>query len=86
MLAALMVIALPAVWNMYRWPADRALARRLHQRQQEPPPDVLGITDLPRVSFLAAAWNEQPLVLQFINHVLALPYPNLELVLCAGGQ
>ena len=86
MLAALMVIALPAVWNMYRWPADRALAKRLHQRQQEPLPDVLGITDLPRVSFLAAAWNEQPLVLRFINHVLALPYPNLELVLCAGGQ
>ena len=37
------------------------------------------------MSFLVAAWNEEATLQACIEAILGLSYPNLEIVLCAGG-
>ncbi len=61
---------------------DRQAARRLREAPAKP---VLPTSLLP-VSFLVPAWNEAPNVEACIRSILALRFPNMELVLCAGGQ
>ncbi len=39
----------------------------------------------PKVSVLVAAWNERELIEAHLTSFLALQYPQIELVLCAGG-
>lgn len=42
--------------------------------------------ELPMVSALVAAWNEEKNIQQLIDSFLRLRYPNKEMVLCAGGK
>jgi GT2 family glycosyltransferase len=76
-------LAFAAVYNALRWPQDDARARLLRCARLEPPPEFL---TTPRISIVAAAWNERELIGRHLQSVLALDYPNLEYVLCAGGD
>src|SRR5262245_55148737 len=60
---------------------DRALARRLRADWTTKPT----LSQTPRVSALVAAWNEARGIAEHIGSFLALSYPNIELILCAGG-
>ena len=66
-----------------RWPADSHAARALRARVGAPRPRLRA---RPSVSVLVAAWNEATNVRPHIESVLALRYPSVELVLCAGGS
>jgi cellulose synthase/poly-beta-1,6-N-acetylglucosamine synthase-like glycosyltransferase len=61
---------------------DHHLARLHRAACAEPSPALVAT---PRVSILVAAWNEQDLIMRHIESVLALRYPHVEYVLCAGG-
>lgn len=65
-----------------KWNSDSAFAHELRAKTAETP--MLNRT--PRVSILVAAWNESELLEAHIQSVLALRYPNKELILCAGGK
>jgi cellulose synthase/poly-beta-1,6-N-acetylglucosamine synthase-like glycosyltransferase len=54
------------------------------RRLRENYPDLNVI--LPLVSVLIAAWNESSRLPDCVDSILALRYPNKELVLCAGGE
>lgn len=69
-------------YNMRQWQRDKALAERL--RSQRGPAPALAHT--PKVSALVAAWNEAAHIDAHIQSFLALAYPDIELVLCAGGS
>lgn len=71
-----------AAHNRRLWHHDRALARRLSAEQTAIPP----LSRTPRVSVLVAAWNERTHIDAHIRSFLALRYPAIELVLCAGGS
>lgn len=81
---ALLVIGLAAMtaYNWLLWRRDRALAERL--RANKPP--VPELQQYPKVSALVAAWNEGPRIDAHIQSFLALSYPAIELILCAGGN
>lgn len=79
------MVGLPALFNLRQWQTDRRLALQLRSELQgyipgDYPPNS------PKVSFLVAAWNERGMIQRCIQSVLGLPYPDLELVLCAGGS
>ncbi|MHB1159322.1 MAG: glycosyltransferase family 2 protein [Chloroflexota bacterium] len=81
-----LVFVLPAALNLCLWRRDRVVARRLALTRG----DVLRLK-LPagqalRVSFLVAAWNERDTVSRCIEAVLGLSYPDVQLVICAGGS
>lgn len=77
------IVLLPLILNLLQWRRD---FERIHKlaasRKNISPQDLAGAT---RVSFLVAAWNEEPTVQYCIEAILRLNYPNLELVLSAGG-
>lgn len=64
------------------WRRDRALAERL--RAEHPALPTLERT--PRVSVLVAAWNERDRIDAHLRSFQRLRYPNIELILCAGGN
>lgn len=66
--------------NWWRWQSDRALALRL--REGSPIPSL---SRTPAVSALVAAWGEGTQVEAHIASFLALRYPAIELIICAGG-
>lgn len=71
------------VWHNWRlWQRDKALADRLQRERQTLP--VLSRT--PKISVLVAAWNEGARIDDHLRSFLALTYPQIELVLCAGGS
>lgn len=74
-------IAAVAAYNWRLWQRDRILAERL--RAERAPVPALART--PRVSALVAAWNEAAHIEAHIESFLALRYPDIELILCAGG-
>jgi len=75
-------LAVVAAYNAVKWRQDRRLARRLRALAvRELPP----LQATPRVSVLVAAWNEAEMVERHIQSVLRLRWPDLELILCAGG-
>ncbi len=77
--------AVAVAWhNWRRWQQDKRLLAT-HQ-QVAATPSLSWWPELPLVSVLVAAWNEGERIEQHIQHVLALRYPNKELILCAGGQ
>lgn len=64
---------------------DRAqLAAYIAQSDARPALPVW--TDLPTVSILVAAWNEEAHLGRFLDSFHALRYPHKQLVLCAGGN
>ncbi len=74
--------ALVGARNWQLWQRDKQLVRQLCQ--QRPAQPVLNRT--PKVSVLVAAWNESQRITAHINSFLALNYPDIELILCAGGS
>jgi len=74
-------LLLAALWHLHQWRRDAALLAR--QRQQPAPPPLP--PDAPLVSVLVAAWNEAEMIERHIRSFLALRYPAVELLLCAGG-
>lgn len=74
-------LASVAAYNWQRWQRDKALAERLRAAQTPAP----ALDNPPQVSALVAAWNEVEHIDAHIQSFLALRYPNIELVLCAGG-
>lgn len=68
--------------NWRQWRRDRALADQLSAERAPAPM----IPRVPPVSALVAAWNEGERIEAHIRSFLALTYPSIELVLCAGGS
>lgn len=75
-------LGIVCLYNVLLWRRDRALAARL--RAERPPLPELART--PKVSALVAAWNEGERIDAHIQSFLGLRYPDIELVLCAGGS
>jgi cellulose synthase/poly-beta-1,6-N-acetylglucosamine synthase-like glycosyltransferase len=75
-------VAALVAYNLRQWRRDRALAVALRTAREDSSPPV---ADTPRVTVLVAAWNEADLIERHVESLLALRYPNLEYVLCAGG-
>lgn len=69
-------------YNWRQWRCDKALAQRLRDEQLPAPK----LARAPKVSALVAAWNEAGNIDAHIKSFLALAYPNIELILCAGGS
>jgi cellulose synthase/poly-beta-1,6-N-acetylglucosamine synthase-like glycosyltransferase len=65
-------------YNAWQWRREAALARR--KRPAQP-----ALARTPKVSALVAAWNEAGQIDAHIQSFLALRYPAIELVICAGG-
>src|SRR5579859_460989 len=61
---------------------DRRTAERLRDEYARPPI----LTRLPRISVLVAAWNEAAMIEAHLHSFQALSYPDIELILCAGGS
>jgi cellulose synthase/poly-beta-1,6-N-acetylglucosamine synthase-like glycosyltransferase len=79
------VVLLPLILNLRQWRLDLARVQRLVAARMEIPPLDLHGNPAPRVSFLVAAWNEESTLLSCLEAIQRLGYPNLEIVLCAGG-
>jgi glycosyltransferase involved in cell wall biosynthesis len=75
-------LAAVACINWRQWRRDRALADRLRDERSAVP----ALSRTPKVSALVAAWNEGERIERHIASFLALSYPDIELVLCAGGN
>lgn len=71
-----------AVYNWRQWQRDKALAARLRSARTPIPK----LSRTPKVSALVAAWNEHEHIDAHIRSFLALTYPDIELILCAGGD
>jgi cellulose synthase/poly-beta-1,6-N-acetylglucosamine synthase-like glycosyltransferase len=69
------------VYNWRLWLRDRELATRLRAEHAAVP----RLARTPKVSALVAAWNEHDHIDSHIRSFTALKYPNIELILCAGG-
>lgn len=67
--------------NRRLWRRDLALVERLRAERAAMP----ALAHTPRVSVLVAAWDEGPRIEAHIRSFLALRYPAIELVICAGG-
>jgi cellulose synthase/poly-beta-1,6-N-acetylglucosamine synthase-like glycosyltransferase len=69
--------------NLWRW---LRYERQMARRPSEPAPESPKPTCTPRVSILIAGWEEAHAVEACAESVLALRYPNRELVMCLGGS
>ena len=70
-------------WHNWRlWQQDKALAQRLRDEQ----PALPVLARMPRVSVLVGAWNERDRIDAHLRSFLALRYPDIELILGAGGD
>jgi cellulose synthase/poly-beta-1,6-N-acetylglucosamine synthase-like glycosyltransferase len=82
-IGALVLLSLAAVRNWQTWRhASRLGPEPLIDEPFEP---ASGWAARPSVSVLVAAWNEAPLIERHIASFAALNYPDLQMVLCAGG-
>jgi cellulose synthase/poly-beta-1,6-N-acetylglucosamine synthase-like glycosyltransferase len=70
-------------YNWVLWQRDKHM---LAKRKVIPLPPLETWPGLPKVSILAAAWNDAKNIECFLRSFLQLRYPNIELVLCAGGK
>jgi len=70
-------------YNFAKWQRDRrrAQAVRAARKAASPP-----LRSTPRVTIIVAAWNEGDLIGRHIASIQSLRYPNLEYVICAGGE
>src|SRR4029077_16669562 len=85
LLALLASAALPIGLNLWWWRRDRRKAESLAVEARRPPP-FLGQGPWPRVSFLVPAWNEAGTIERCLQGVNQLTYPDLEVIVCAGGE
>ncbi len=81
------VVLLPLGLNLRLWRRDRKRIRTLRAAPREASP-ALELTSDPaqRVSFLVPAWNAGSTLRACVEAMLRLPYPDFEVVLCAGGS
>jgi len=71
------------VYSWRCWQKDKRLAEKLASATKaEKLPELQAI---PPVSVLVAAWNEAVTIDKHFQTFLELPYPNIELIICAGG-
>lgn len=72
-------------WRFYtQWQED---GQKLAQKQASAPlPPLDKWPDLPIVTLLVAAWNEEAYIEGFLSSFRDLDYPNKELILVAGGN
>ncbi|MFN8377221.1 MAG: glycosyltransferase [Anaerolineae bacterium] len=68
------------VLNTLAWRTDRSRARSRRVQRAFP-----SLNATPAVSVLVAAWNEFDNLASFVHAFSALHYPEIELVMCAGG-
>lgn len=71
------------LWQFRLWRLDQ---QRLEQVQLLEPPDLPSDTPKPLVSILLPAWNEGDNIDACLQSILALRYPNKQVIVCAGGQ
>jgi cellulose synthase/poly-beta-1,6-N-acetylglucosamine synthase-like glycosyltransferase len=71
------------LWQLRLWRRDR---RRLTAIQAMKPFDLPPDAPTPLVSILLPAWNESDHIEACLQAVLALRYPNKQLIICAGGS
>ncbi len=84
----LLVLGLAAavLVNARQWRKDRQTALRLRAQRSAPPPVLTQKAPLPRVSLLIPAWNEAVHLAACLHSILAMRYPEKEVVVCAGGR
>ena len=78
------IVLPPLILNLLQWRRDLLRIHKLVASRKKIHLD-LRQDEAARVSFLVAAWNEESTVKASIAAILRLSYPNLEIVLCAGG-
>lgn len=70
-------------WHNWRaWQRDKTLAERIAAQRTAAPT----LAHTPKVSAIVAAWNESVRIDDHLRSFLALAYPNIELILIAGGD
>lgn len=70
-------------WHNWRaWQRDKTLAERIAAQRTAAPT----LAHTPKVSAIVAAWNERVRIDDHLRSFLALAYPNIELILIAGGD
>ncbi|MBN1937679.1 MAG: glycosyltransferase family 2 protein [Anaerolineae bacterium] len=74
-----------AGYNWIKWRADRLRLREI-QTCQAPPLLPLDAIQNPKVTVLLPAWNEADNLVACLDSLLGLRYPDVEIILCAGGQ
>jgi len=74
--------AAAVLWNLRQWRRDRHRLRQLAGQE----PDTDHFHETPRVSILLPAWNEASCLGPCIESILNLRYPDIELIICAGGD
>lgn len=81
------VVLLPLLLNLRLWRRDRKRIRTLRAAWRGASP-ALDLTpdQVQRVSFLVPAWNAESTLRACVEAILRLPYPDFEVVLCAGGS
>ena len=73
---------LSILFNISKWIKDKARAIELISEKRMLP----NLIEIPKVSILVAAWNEEHLIERHIQSLLDLRYPNKEIIICAGGD
>jgi cellulose synthase/poly-beta-1,6-N-acetylglucosamine synthase-like glycosyltransferase len=68
--------------NWRQWQHDKVLVAELQKEHQELPE----LSHTPKVSVLVAAWNEAHSLEAHLLSFLAIDYPDIELIVCAGGK
>jgi len=71
-----------AAWRSWQMYAATDVGSAADERR----PDLSSWPRLPKVSVLVAAWNESEHIIGLIDSFERLSYPELEMVICAGGQ
>lgn len=79
----LLFIGLAAVSarNWQLWQDDRVLAEKIRAERTQLPE----LKRTPKINVLVAAWNESSHIETHLRSFLDLSYPDIELILCAGG-
>jgi len=79
------VVAAPLILNLLQWRRDLKRIERLAGARRAVPSLELPGGGAPKVSILVAAWNEESTLRPCLEAIQGLSYPNLEIVVCAGG-
>lgn len=72
--------------NAWLWRKDRLRALTLLEASLQEIPKLQSAHQASKISFLIAAWNEIQTITRCLESVYRLPYPHLEIVVCAGGS
>lgn len=76
-------LATAVLWNLYLWRRDQS---RLAQTRTIKPPELSPESVKPLVSILLPAWNESNNIDACLQAILNMRYPNIQVIVCAGGD